>query len=316
MGDPRIVDEIRRYGEIERFAQTLNRKAPAEGIAIVFSEETADFIGTDRTLFDGGIFYHQRPLFFRSGMPHGYYLLSDLANANLPDYRLWVFPNAYRLTEADRTLIRRKCMRNGNVVLFVYAPGIVGEKSVSMANMETLLGMKLEKLPEQREARITVSANPKCPWLKDSPEITYGQSLWSPLYAVADATAVALGTWTGSDRIGLAIKDFGAYKVAYSGTGMLPPDLLRDLGRLAGANIYCDTNDAVYADANFVGLHARTPGTKRLHLPRRADVYDLLNRRVIARNVDTVELEMKGFETSLLYVGEAGRAERFFSGAK
>jgi hypothetical protein len=313
MGDPRLVEEIRRYGEIERFAQTLDRKAPAEGMAIVFSEEAADFLGTDRTLFDGGILYHQRPLFFRSGMPHRYYLLSDLANASLPDYKLWVFPNAFRLTESERALIQRKCLRNGNVALFVYAPGIVDEKTVSVGNMEKLLGMKLEKLSDQREALVTISANAKCPWLQDSPDLTYGQSQWSPLYAVADPTAVALGTWTGTDRVGLAMKDFGSYRVVYSGTGMLPPDLLRDVGRLAGANIYCDTSDAVYADANFVGLHARTPGTKRLHLPRRADVYDLLNRKVLARNVDTMNLEMQAFETSFLYIGEAAKAERFFA---
>lgn len=312
MGDPRIVDEIRRYGEIERLAQTLDRTPPADGMAIIFSEEAADAIGTDRILFGGGLFYHQRPLFFRSGMPHRYYLLEDLADPNLPDYKLWVFPNAFRLTTAEREMIRRKCMRNGNVVVFVYAPGIVDEKTVSVGNMERVLGMKLEKLPDEIEARVKVEGNAKCPWLRDAPGIIYGQSVWSPLYAVSDPSAQVLGRWEGTEQVGLAMKDFGTHKVVYSGTGMLPPDLLRDLGRLAGANIYCDTNDAIYADRNFVGLHARTPGSKRLTLPRRADVYDLLGRKVIARNTDTVVLDMQGFDTALLYVGQAARAEGFF----
>ena len=54
----------------------------------------------------------------------------------------------------------------------------------------------------------------------------------------------------------------------YSGAPLLPPDLLRDLGRLAGAHVYCESNDALYADGNFVGLHVRTPGLKRLSLSK------------------------------------------------
>ncbi|MEN6644661.1 MAG: beta-galactosidase [Armatimonadia bacterium] len=313
IGDPRLVEELRRFTEIERFALTLDRTAPAEGMAVVFSEETADFIGTDRTLFDGGLIYHQRPLLYRGGMPHRYFLLSDLADPALPDYRVWVFPNAFRLTAEERALIQRKCMRNGNVVVFCYAPGIVDEKSVATANMERLLGFKLEKLTEPRYAKVKIAPTAACPWLKDSNGLTYGQGLWSPLYAAVDPTVQVLGKYAESDKPGLVWKDFGSYKVVYSGAPLLPPDLWRDLGRLAGANIYCETNDAVYADGNFIGLHARTPGLKRLNLPRRADVYDLVHRKVIARGVTSIELKMKGFDTALFYIGDAAKAEAFFS---
>jgi hypothetical protein len=282
-------------------------------MAVLFSEETADFIGTDRTLFDGGLIYHQRPLLYRSGMPHRYYLLSDLANPALPDYRIWFLPNAFRLTDDERALIKRKCMRNGNVVVFSYAPGIVDEESVSVANMERLLGFKLEKLTEPRYANVKVAPGRPCPWLKDSAGITYGQGLWSPLYAAPDPTAQVLGSYVGTDKPGLVWKDFGSYKVVYSGAPLLPPDLWRDLGRLARAHVFCDTNDAVYADANFVGLHARTPGLKRLSLPQRTDVYDLIQRKVVARGVTSVEIQMQGFDTALLYIGEAAKAEAFFA---
>lgn len=311
VGDPRLVEELRRFSEVERFAQTLDRRPSAEGMAVMFSEETADFIGTDRTLFDGALVYHQRPLLYRSGMPHRTYLLSDLAKPALPDYRLWFFPNAFRLTADERTLIKRKCMRNGNVVVFTYAPGIVDEKAVSVPNMERLLGFKLETITEPRYAKIAIDG--PSPSLKDSAGITYGQGLWSPLYAAADPTVQVLGKYVDTGKPGLVCKDFGSYKVVYSGAPLLPPDLWRDLGRLARAQVYSATNDAVYADGNFLGLHARSPGLKRLRLPQRADVYDLLARKVVARHVTSFEVPMAGFDTALFYVGEAAKAEAFFA---
>jgi beta-galactosidase len=203
-------------------------------------------------------------------------------------------------------------MRDGNVVVFSYAPGIVDEKTVSLANMERLLGFRLEKIAEPRYAQVAISSS--TPWLKDSAGVTYGQGLWSPLYAATDPTVQVLGTYADTGKPGLVCKDFGSYKVVYSGAPLLPPGLWRDLGRLARAHVTCATNDAVYADGNFVGLHARTPGLKRLDLPRRADVYDLIHRRVIARNVSSIEVPMAGFDTVLLYRGEAARAEAFFAG--
>ncbi len=312
IGDPRIVEEMRRFGAVERFAQSLDRKPTAQGMAVLFSEETADFVGTERNLFDGGLTYHQRPLLYRSGMPHRYYLLSDLANPRLPDYKVWVFPNAFRLTAEERALIRRKCMRNRNVVVFVYAPGIVDEKSVSPANMERLLGFPLAKLLGQTEAKVAIAPAGKHPWLRSSAGITYGQGIGWPLYTAADKSVQVLGNYAGTDKPGLVLRDFGSYKVVYSGAPMLPPDLWRDLGRLAGAHITCETNDALYADGDFVGLHARTPGLKRLALPRRADVYDLIHRKVLARGVDHIEVPMRGFDTALFYIGDAARAAAWF----
>jgi hypothetical protein len=314
VGDCRLVAELERFAEIERFALTLDRTPRAEGMAVLFSEESADVVGTERTLFDGGLNYHQRPLLYRSGMPHRYYLLGDLANPRLPDYKIWVFPNAFRLSADDRKTIQRKCMRNGNVVVFIYAPGIVDERRVAVANMEDLLGFRLAPLPGPREAKVQIVPSGQYPWLRDSAGMAYGRGLWSPLYAPAADTGVqVLGTYAGSDRPGLVCRDFGSYKVVYSGAPLLPPDLWRDLGRLAGAHLYCESSDAVYADGDFVGLHARTPGAKVIALPRRTAVYDLIRRRLLARDAERIEVRMQGFDTALFYLGDAARAEAFFA---
>ena len=76
--------------------------------------------------------------------------------------------------------------------------------------------------------------------------------------------------------------------------------------------MYSESNDAVYADGDFVGLHARTPGRKVLTLPRRTGVYDLLHRTAVAQDTDRIEVPMRGFDTALFYLGDPARADAFF----
>jgi hypothetical protein len=311
MGDHRLAADFARYAKVQKFASTLNRTPENSGMAVVISEECGDYIGTERGLFDHGSIYHQRPLFFRAGTPHRDYLLSDLTNPRMPDHKVWVFPNAWQLTAADRDAIKKKCMKNGNVVLFVYAPGYVGD-TISIENMNSLLGIKLAQMEGAQDTRVTISPDASLPWLKDSPSITYGRSTWSPLFYANDPSAKVLGRYVGSGKPGLVMKDFGSYKVVYSGTAMLPPDLLRDLARLAGDNIYINTGDALYADRNFVGVHARSTGAKTICLPAKADVYDVINCKTVAVGVKQFTVQMDAFTTSLFYIGDAKKAKAFF----
>ena len=308
LGDARLTKELARLKKVTQFAQKIDRAPYSEGMAVIVSEDVSSYIGTDKFLFDGGLLYHQRWLFFRTGMPHTYYLMSDLASPKMPDYKLYLFVNAFKLTEQEKAMIRSKCMRSGSVVMFVYAPGYVDEHGLSVENMKAFLGINIAKMDGDVEAKININADAKYVWLKDSSGIVYGQSIWSPMFYVDDSTANTLGTYTGTGKSGLAYKDFGDYKVVYSGACLLPPDLLRAVGRLAGCHVYLDTNDALYADKNFVSVHAKASGVKKIKLPAKADVYDLINHRVVARNVDSLEVYMNGNETALFYVGKADEA--------
>jgi len=121
-----------------------------------------------------------------------------------------------------------------------------------------------------------------------------------------------LGRYTANKEPGLVLKDFGNYKVVYSGAPLLPPDLLRDLGRLSGTNIYLNASDAFYADKNFVAIHAKSPGLKKFYLPEKADVYDLYKGEVVGRGVKEFERYLDTYETAVFYVGEARKALNFF----
>ncbi len=313
LGDRRIGTELKHYGRIRQFAATLEPDVDVSQMAMVVSETAADVIGTEAVLMDGAIVYHQRPLYYRIGMPHSSCLTSDLTNPQLSNQRLWVFPNAWRLTADEIAAIKSRCMKNGSLLLFLYAPGYVTGKP-STDHISKLLGMKVVIRPDIKDSRITITSDAKITELRDSKGIRYGHSpklKWTPLFAVDDPRAVTLGRYSDG-RVGLAMRDFGSYRVAYSAIGLMPPALLRDLGRLAKAHIYIDSNDALYASKHFLGIHARSEGTKRIKLPRKCDVYDLFTHEVVAKSVREFAVTIPAFTTRLFYLGDAAKATAFF----
>ena len=50
-------------------------------------------------------------------------------------------------------------------------------------------------------------------------------------------------------------------------------------------HVYSETGDPLEASDAFVTLHARFPGRKMIRLPRKADVFDVFNRRKVAEGV-------------------------------
>lgn len=316
LGDRRIGQEFARYAHIRRFADSLEPDADVSELAVVLSETAAACVGTEAVLMDGGTVYHQRPLFYRTGISHSTCLTSDLTNPQLRKQRLWIFTNTWQLSSTERTAIKSRCMKDGNTLLFMYAPGYITDKP-SVENISRLLGMKVITLPGRKDARITIDPASRLPWLRDSRGIRYGHSPllpWSPLFAVDDPKAIALGRYSDG-HVGLAMREFGSYRVVYSAVGMLPPALLRDLGGLSKAHAYTNSNDALYVSQHFLGIHARSCGEKRITLPRLCDVYDLFTHKVIAKGVSSFTVNVRPFTTSLFYLGDANKALAFFKKA-
>jgi hypothetical protein len=77
----------------------------------------------------------------------------------------------------------------------------------------------------------------------------------------------------------------------------LPADLWRNLARHAGAHIYCESNDVLLADSRVVALHSLKTEKKRISLPGRFAVKDLITGEAFAQDTDEIVLELTGPET-------------------
>jgi len=241
----------------------------------------------------------------RMGAPYDTYLLSDLKEEKFPDYKLYIFLNAFALNDADREIITRKLKRDGKTLVWINAAGVFNGQEMSPRYMKDLTGLPVtyDMIGHAQVIRIT----------NDSHPITRGMAgrligeanPQGPLFYVSVSGDDVLGKIKGTDKAGLVARDMGTWKSVYVATVGLPPWLLRNIAKYAGVHVYCESNDAVYTDGNIIAIHAQSDGKKRIKLRSKRNVYDLFRKTYVAKNVDTFDVDMSTGTTEAFRLDEA-----------
>ena len=227
----------------------------------------------------------------RCGAPVDYLLAEDLEN-HAGDYRLYVFPNAWRydarFASAVARLRARKCM-----ILWFYAPGYVSMDGAGTETMERLTGLRFERVAGKTAAELTMADGRKMGI--PSPEV-------EPLFRCVSPEAKTLGTYANGDVGAAAVKD-GESVGVFCGTWRPDVPFLRKMVQASGAHVFCASGDPLEANARLISFHARYPGRKTIRLPRKTTVLDVFARRIVARDVDEFSFDAKLHSSHLFYYG-------------
>jgi len=215
--------------------------------------------------------------------------------------RLYVFLNDFRLTDKQRQQIRAQVAKEGKVALWLYAPGYVNG-TPSADNVSNVLGFRVTRWDEPGSTRIALGG--KLPaWLKRVPagQVFGDDRKPSPRFTVPPQAGVTpLGTYEGAPQVALASKQTAAWTSIFCGALEVSPEVLRAAARLAGAHVYCDSNDVISAAPGFVSIHATSAGEKTLELPRAVKTTDLVTGEKSDKATDHLVLRMAKGETRLL----------------
>jgi len=247
---------------------------------------------------------------YRVGAPFDLYHVNDLKLERLQkNYKLYIFLNTYHFTEAERALIQSKFQADGKTLLFLWAPGIIGEDGIQTAYAEKVTGMKLDVSTEWVSggitldekafksmmgdaftgfANLTVKEKPLSFAQKDWPishfknRAIYRKDISPVLYN--RTSAEILGTFDANGKAGLSYHNGGSWHSYLCAIPFLPRDILRVIARKAGVHIYFESPDtSVYASGDFITLHnglEKTEGT--LHLRKKAPIQDAFSGKKIA----------------------------------
>ena len=248
------------------------------------------------------------------GVPHRTYLLEDLALPDFPAHCVFYFPNLFRVDDARLAQLREKVFCNGHVVVWGPGSGISDGRAISAESAARLTGFAFRLLPANVQRRVRIS-NYDHPITRDLPaNLLYGGALpYGPVLYPKDGDELGLA-WTKweANELGLAVKTFGKgalgggasgpfgpgdYAAVFTVAVPLPASLWRGIARYAGAHVYCDDNELVLADGSVVAMHSIKSGRKRLALPGKRTVYDLVNDVEFARDTDVIEFELHAPET-------------------
>lgn len=319
---PELYDLISRQQEIAHQAYALNRKKNSE-IAFIYDEESPQTVSvqTNKELIELPRNYEKD----RIGAPVDLYFHNDMENPDMPAYKLYVFCNTLVLTEEERRQIREKLKREHAVALFLYAPGVVdpeAETRFDEAHIAALTGIQVGRLDERFDSkfRINGEVHPLTEKLdrrkffgifdrirRNSLGIDAGQyweSYLYPLFYSTDPDATVLANFLTSGVPALTVKETDGFTSVFCGAKYVSSELLRAVAEYAGVHLYCDSDDVLYANRNFVVFHSSSAGEKTLRFPRPVSPYELYEEKSYGENVTSITFDTYLGETKMFYLGE------------
>jgi len=324
--DPSIVDEFHelqtRFHNIGNWAVQFDRSPSAE--VAVFLDDESYMYEANKNGISLPLIWHQRLMTLnRFGAPHDLYILNDLLEGRLPEYKLYIFLNIFHLNHERRAALQQQLRRDGKTALFLYSPGYINEDEAdnpfSAEHMTELTGFTFGQGNSYWTPMMHVTEfdHPITPGV--SQELFWGttRSL-APIFHLEDDDATILGQVLGSGgrcQPGLGVKSFNAgtreaWNSVYVATPNVPSPILRGIARFAGVHLYNEDGDVLYATPRFVSAHTVSGGARTFALPQSVEVvYDLYNRQLLGENTATFSTQLPPASTALFYTGPAANLQ-------
>ena len=286
--------------------ETIPHKETRDAIALVIDDTSPLFEDTTSGYQSVAVIWQRVLGLAHCGVPYRIFLLSDLKKAEMPDYKVWLFPNLFAVNDEVIALLKRKVFKNGNVALFGPSTGISDGVHLKADGASALLGVPMETLPRTTVRHVVVhdfghpitTALPANMTFGDS--LPYGPTMVPKEGAVEAAGAKVLGWATTCwfiNRPGLFIKEEKDYSVIWSCAVPLPAALLRSAARFAGCHIWCEDDDVIFASESFASIHSAKSGDRTLRLPRPFDVTDAVTGEPIGKQLTKIPLTLTAPET-------------------
>jgi hypothetical protein len=296
--DPQILSQMRRAMAISQ-ASLSGRQPFAPEIGVFVDPES--FFWMRPTMANAALVLNQVVTMPQSGAPWDFCLFEDIGEPWMPDYKFYIFLNAFYVDAAHREAIHAKLRHNGATALFVYAPGYLSSQGESLEAMQALTGIKLAK--EDREGRPQILLDAADPWAQGLPAdkpLGAEHLTVAPRFYATDPQARVAGRLIDGGQPGLVAKKQDGWTSIYSAAMQLPSGLIRSLARSAGVHVWLESDDALYTDGQFLGVHAAADGEKTIRLPRKSKVLDAISGQPRTADGQTIRLQMKRAETVLL----------------
>ncbi len=270
------IAQMQRVGQ----ESTSVDKAPVAQVAFIYDEKVPTYLeaGTNEFLrqhvwgaYEGAV---------RMGAPFDFYLLDDIKNQKMPDYRLYVFLNTYRLDAATRAAISAKVRKNNAVAVWCYAPGYMDGDQFSVDTMQELTGFQFKQqfIDQPRTFSVADTGHAITRFSKVGPTFKMGTT-----FTVNDPQAKVLATI--GEGTAMAVKENRDWRSVYT---LMPlnAELLQGLCDYAGVHVYSRSFDVLYANRSYVLLYTSSEGEKTIQLPQNARVREVLSGKQVGQGIN------------------------------
>jgi hypothetical protein len=234
-----------------------------------------------------------------AGVPYSIYSLDDLLEGKVPDCKVYVFLNTFRLDAKALAYIDKNLKGGGHTLAWLYAPGYLDEKAMSAANISQITGMDITGGSEPQDIAARFVDKPALA-PGNSPRVAGGPSMVR--FDVADKAARPVAVYSSDGKMAAAVKDCGGWHSVYIGNpGLCTAGLMNSMAKSAGAYVTSESGFPVRVTDKFLSIHGTQPGPVEINLPRRCRrVMDAFTGKTLAENTDKIKLDIKLRESQWL----------------
>ncbi len=211
-------------------------------------------------------------------------------------------------------------------MLWLYAPGFINpnaERVMSVENIEKTVGMKLKLIdktffphfrvdPESHPALSLASASRRYGVIDRDvhSNIWIGPTVLPPVYAnpgfsIEDPDATVLGRYCHSGEAAMAMTEKDGFTSIYCAAHVLRSDMLASIAAYAGCHLFMRGDDVLYANENFVAVHAKDDGVRTVYFKKPCSPFEVYERKFYGHNVDHIDVDMKLGDTKMWCVSGA-----------
>lgn len=311
--DSQITDAIRTIKEEYDIAQSRDLSTNSQ-VAVYVGSSFYNYLTAD--LLNGGngsnsyylisqLYNQQRLELAKMGTSYDTYVIEDLCSENVAvnweQYKLHIVLSPLELGEEERDAIEEKIKKNGNVILWVYLPGISDGQSFCGENLSDLIDMDVEVITGKSVHLTADITDAAFGTVGESYGIDFGYSYRTPYAVVEDDSVTSLATYTDTPSyVAAAKKDCGTYTSVYSGVSNVSAGILRNLCEMAGVHLYTEDADTVIeTNAGYISVYSQVAGEKSIVLDEAYQVYDVLSGKMIGNDVTCFTVNLKSGETGL-----------------
>lgn len=301
----------------DRIAETPADDAGQEPATVtVVVDESSNFYQQCAEHMNMILLQRGRDAVLRTGVSARFHLLRDVIEGVAPPTPVYLFLNAFHLTEQDRTQLHARLTMEQSCAIWMYAPGYFSGAAPSVENISAVTGMTVRAFdgPTQSGSRYLVTRGDYM-----QPEEAFGtQELWSPLFYVElNEDVDLLARYTSDEKKGSIVMRTlpEGWSSVYLAEPELTPALLSEILQMLEVPMFPNTQEAPLYDTTFargplLALHGSKPGKRSISLGDFYNIADLLDPEMGWGQKDSILLPMQPGETRLLLQTRLPDAEK------
>jgi hypothetical protein len=238
----------------------------------------------------------------RAGAQIQLWLLEDLLAGECDDVPVYVFPNPFCLSGADRDRIHEHLRASGAAAIWMYAPGSGSEAEDGAADAGALVGMRLKTIEPAIPSGSEYTLDSY--WIQ-SGGLFGADSLPAPRFFVDDTNADILAQYVanGKASVAMATTD-GEWPSVFVGEPVLAPALLREILQLLEVPLVVRDRtaagmDVLYLGPHLLAVHAPQAGPREFQFGMNYDIQDLFSPQLGWPDKPGLKLDLPQYETRL-----------------